>query len=1125
MANDRNLKRKRPQSAAPSAAPRNESRAAPFVVGIVASAGGLNALKKFFEAMPADSGVAFIVVPHLDPKHKSLMAPLLAKSSRMPIAEATEGVRVEPDKVYVIPPDRYLALRGGAMHMTGPVERGGAPAMDAFLRSLADDQQERAVCVVLSGTGTYGTLGLKAVKAAGGMAMVQEPRDAEYPGMPESAVATGLADYVLPVRKIPEALVKFAQHARGLGLAEGEAAAPPPDGLSAIIGLLRGRTKFDFRFYRRRMLLRRVQRRMGLGHVGKMEDYIAQLRRRPEELNLLAKDLLISVTSFFRDPEAYDVLKSRVLPALLDAKRPDEPLRVWVPGCATGEEAYSVAMLLIEQIAASGKGCPLQVFATDVDTEALDVARRGVYPETVVEDVGAQRFQRFFTRVDVHKCQVSKLLRDVVIFAPQNLLADAPFSRLDFVTCRNVLIYLEPEVQERVVALLHFALNPHGYMMLGPSESIGRHTDLFNPVSKKWRVYRRAGAVRRTRADFPIAGAGAPVDARLLAEERAGSLEAMAQALLIEEYAPAVVLTNRSYDALYYWGPTERFLQQRPGAPTQDLTVLARGSLGPRVRAAVHKALRTGERVSLSGTRIKLAGRTASVRVSARPVRLGRAAEEPLVLLAFHENGAGRKARKQPAVRRAEESMVAHLEHELKISREELQSTIEELESSNEELKASNEEVMSMNEELQSANEELETSKEELQSMNEELATVNSQLQEKLAELESANDDMANLLNSADFATIFLQPGGIIARFTPAATRLFKLIAGDLGRPISDISRRFTDEGLEDDVEAVLRDLTTREKEVRTDDDHWFLRRISPYRTHDSRILGVVLSFAEVTPIKRAERSLREFATDLETKVAERTEALTTEIAARDRVEAYARKQRTELLHVYRVHTAGALAASVAHELNQPLAAIASYCEAGIKALHSGEQPSEKLIRNLEQALAQTQRAAAVIRDLRSFLAQEAGAGAATDLNEIARTVRELLVLDAEAAGARIELDLAEGLHPVIAGRVPLEHVMVNLIKNSLDSIHDAHTPAGAVRIATRQIDGHAQVSIADNGPGLSAEAARRSFDAFFSTKDKGLGMGLSVCRSIVASYGGKIWIDPPNSGGAKVSFTLPLAK
>jgi two-component system CheB/CheR fusion protein len=830
------------------------------VAGIGASAGGLDAFKKFFAAMPPDSGVAFVLVPHLDPAHESLMVELLARHTPMPVVEAANDLPVEANRVYIIPPNKYMTIHGGVLRLTGPVEgRTSQTSIDLFLRSLADDQQERSICIILSGTGSHGALGLKAVKAAGGMAMVQDPATAAYERMPQSAVATGLADYVLPVEQMPDALVKYVQHGYVNGGTRIEAAPEAGDYLTQVLALLRARSKFDFRAYRKKMLTRRIERRMGLNHLDSIPDYLAFLRGHPEELKLLVKDLFISVTSFFRDPEAFQQLASQVLAPLVASKEADAVIRVWVPGCATGEEPYSIVMLLQEQLEAAHKSCRVQIFATDVDEDALAVARQGLYPDSIAADVSPERLARFFAKVDEHTYQVNKPVRETVTFAVQNLITDAPFTRLDFISCRNLLIYLEPEVQKKVVTLLHFALNEGGFLFLGSSETIGRQIDLFEPLSKKWRTYRRIGPRRPERVDFPIVGAAEGRGPTRHAAETTGvqspNFGEVTQRLLLEQFAPAAVLINRKYEVFYFFGPCAQYLEFPTGQPTHDLSLMAREGLRTKLRGAVHRAVRDRASVVLTGVQVKRNGSYFPVRVTVRPVQAPKAAEG-LLLITFEDESPSERLPASPApegqTEAGDESALRQLEYELKATREDLQSTIEELESSNEELKASNEEVMSMNEELQSANEELETSKEELQSLNEELSTVNNQLQDKVQELETANNDMANLLNCTDIATVFLDAAFRIKRFTPAATKLFNLIASDTGRAVGDITPRFSDPELLGDAQQVLRQLTPQEKEVSTADGRWWVRRIMPYRTRDNRIDGVVITFVDVTERKKA---------------------------------------------------------------------------------------------------------------------------------------------------------------------------------------------------------------------------------------------------------------------------------
>ena len=595
---------------------------------------------------------------------------------------------------------------------------------------------------------------------------------------------------------------------------------------------------------------------MGLSHFENVAEYLAHLREHPEEVKQLARDLLISVTRFFRDPDAFSTLETEVIAPLIRAKDADAPLRVWVPGCATGEEAYSVAMLLLEQQTAAQNPCRLQIFATDVDEQALEVARQGIYPEGISADVSPERLARFFTRVDESAWQISKQVRETVTFAVQNLIADAPFSKMDLISCRNLLIYLEPEVQKKVIALLHFALKEGGYLFLGPSETVGRQTDLFEPVSKKWRIYRRIGPSRAADLQFPVMQAE-PCPAKPQPASRPQApprLAELAQNSLLRRFGLACVVINRNYEILHFAGPTEDYLVQPGGPPTQNLLSLASKGLEPKLRVVIRRAIRENAPQSIKDVRMRHGGDIRRVNIEAEPLNLSKQTEG-LLLISFQEQpnpSSETLAEARTRAETAESDLLRQLEQELETTRDDLQSTIEELESANEELKASNEEVMSMNEELQSANEELETSKEELQSLNEELSTVNNQLHDKVEEVESATNDMANLLNATDIATVFLDAGLRIKLFTPAATRMFNLIATDRGRPIGDIVKKFTDDDLLREAQQLLRDLTPREKEVRTEDGRWYIRRIMPYRTLDNRIDGVVITFVDITERKQA---------------------------------------------------------------------------------------------------------------------------------------------------------------------------------------------------------------------------------------------------------------------------------
>ena len=854
---------RKPAAAAPrlgrGAARHPSPRPADFaVVGLGASAGGLEALYKLFDALPADIGMAFVVIQHLDPTHSSMMAGLLVGHTAMTVLEAADGMPIERDHVYVIPPGFYLSLRDGVLRLTNPRERHGARMpFDFFLRSLAEDCGARAVCVILSGTGADGSLGLRAIRDQGGLVIVQDPKDAAHEGMPRSAILTGAADRVLPAAEIPAALVEYSRRA----YPKPEHAKPPPSsgagaGLAEIIDLLRTHTAHDFTLYKEGTLLRQIERRMALASVKNLDLYRDTMRRDPDEIDRLAKDMLINVTQFFRDDKVFEALAETIVPELIRRQSPDRPIRIWDAGCSTGEGTYSIAMLLLEEIAAAKRKVKLQVFASDVDGDALEIARNGLYPESICKDVSPVRLERFFTKED-HGYRVTRELRETVVFTRQDLLADAPFSRLDFVSCRNVLIYLRPEVQEQVLSLFHFALREGGILVLGASEAIGGFGDRFEPISKKHRIFRHLGRSRPGEVAFPIApGQGArttlsPARGPEAAAPRT-KIGTLAQQALLDAYAPASVLINARHEGLYYFGPIDRYLKVAAGEASRDLFAMARDGLRTKLRAAIRQAGREHAPVALGGARMERNGGAVWVSVSVQPVGTDR---EEFLLVSFADEPEFKKSGKG-ATEAAEPPHVAHLEQELEATRKELESAIHDLEEANAELTASNEEAMSVNEELQSTNEELETSKEELQSLNEELTALNSQLNEIIERERAIANDLQNTMNSSEIAMLFLDGNLKIRLFTPAAKSMFSVIASDIGRPLADLARLVNDTRLLADARMVLAGEVPPNREVKADSGAWYTRRILPYRTQDDRVEGVVVTFTDISERKTAERAI-----------------------------------------------------------------------------------------------------------------------------------------------------------------------------------------------------------------------------------------------------------------------------
>ncbi len=847
------------------------SRSIP-VVGIGASAGGIGALEALLPLLKADSGTAFVIVQHLDPNHQSLLVSLLSRDTEIPVVEATDRMPIEPDHIYVIPRNATLTMSVDHLRL-GPIaeHRGQRAPIDAFFISLAEAKGENAACVILSGTGSDGTVGLRAIKEHGGLTIAQD--GAEYDGMMRSAVRTGMVDFVLPIDEIPSKLDDYFQHLIEIDGRKG------PDGvrqetvghLANICALLRLRTGHDFSGYKDKTVTRRVQRRMQVLQIDEVPDFIERLRKEPQELDALLQDLLIGVTNFFRDPQAFEALEREVIPHLFEGKGPDDTVRVWVPGCSTGEEAYSIAMLLREHGPKDQAAPKLQIFASDIDEESLQLARVGRYPSTIVTDVPPARLERYFVREDGTYRIVSDL-REICLFSAHNLLRDAPFSKLDLIACRNLLIYLTPDLQNRLIPLFHYALNDSGYLFLGTSENVTRHSRLFATVDKSHRIFKRRPQIERRLPEFPLtAPEGAlrrvPPAHRTTVEHE--PLQTMAERQLLDRYSPAYVVINADGELIHGSGRTGKYLELAPGAPRMDIFSMARTGLRADLRVGVHKAVSTGQVAIQKSIVVGTNGGRQTIDLVVQPMRAG-ASQEMLYLVVFQDVGGIRMASESESagVEELESDNLRQLEMELRTTRERLQTTTEELESSNEELKSGNEELSSMNEELQSANEELETSKEELQSINEELQTVNAELNARVEELSRANSDIANLLESTQIATVFLDRNLAVKSFTPAAKDVFRLVESDTGRPITHVRARFRSDTVQEDAERVLRTLSTIEHQVESNyNDARYMMRMMPYRTVDDVIGGVVITFVDITKISAAEMRIGELTHDLRNRI------------------------------------------------------------------------------------------------------------------------------------------------------------------------------------------------------------------------------------------------------------------
>ena len=862
-----------PRRRKPAAKVASKASAAFPIVGIGASAGGLEALEQFLARVPPGSGMAFVIVQHLDPTRKGIMPELLQRATGMKVIQVKNRTPVREDCVYVIPPNKDMSILHGVLHLLAPASpRGLRLPIDIFLRSLALDQQERSVGVILSGMGSDGTLGLRAIKEKAGVALVQEPATAKFDSMPRSAIDAGLADIVAPAGELPGKILAYLQRKPLIARTELVMEDKTQSALEKVIVLLRDHTGNDFSLYKRNTLYRRIERRMGIHQITKMAGYVRYLQENSQELDLLFKELLIGVTNFFRDPAVWEELRTKVIPALLTSRSPGHALRAWVPGCSTGEEAYTLAMVFREAVEALKPKASfvLQIFATDLDRDAIDKARHGVFPPNITTDVSAERLKRFFTKED-HGYRVRLEIREMVIFAPQNIIMDPPFTKLDLLSCRNLLIYLTAEVQKKLMPLFHYSLTPGGLLLLGSAETVGSSTDLFASVSAKARIFKRTETVQRpVQVEFPASfKVGKPFGPESAQPAKTSvSLQSLADQLILRSYAPPTVLTNDKGDIFYISGRTGKYLEPAAGKANWNLFAMAREGLRYELATAFPKALKQKESVLLHALKVGTDGGTQCVDVSVQRL------DEPgplhgLVIILFTDvaMAADTHSSKTPA----QNARLTASERELQRVRAEARITHEEMQTSQEEIRSANEELQSTNEELQSTNEELTTSKEEMQSLNEELQTVNAELQAKLQELSSSSNDMKNLLDSTDIATLFLDRHLNVRRFTHQATKIIKLIPSDVGRPITDLVSDLDDPALAADAREVLRSLVPKEKPVSAPDGRWFTVRIMPYRTLDDRIDGVVITFADITVAKTLEAKLREKHAALEQRVAKQT--------------------------------------------------------------------------------------------------------------------------------------------------------------------------------------------------------------------------------------------------------------
>lgn len=831
------------------------------VVGIGSSAGGLEALASMFRHMPSDSNVGFVLIQHLDPAHKSSMAELLSRYTDMEVLEIEDGMTVEPNKLYVTPPNKNVGLLNGVLHLAVPKEPHGLRRpIDFFFQALADDMEEYAIGVILSGFGSDGTIGIRAIKSMGGMVIAQDPDSAVSGSMPSSAIDTDLVDYIAPPEKIPDDLISYVKRMgkkppkRIIGKDEETLSS-----LQKILILIRNRTGHDFSLYKESTINRRIARRINVHQIDKVSDYLKYIQQHPKEINTLFKELLINVTSFFRDPNAFESFKNKLVSEVLDKKMDGDRIRVWVPGCSTGEEVYSIAMIIQEYIDESGKHLEVQLFGTDIDEDAIDIARTATYPSTIISEVSSERLHRFFTKKG-EGYKVKKNIREMAIFAPHDVLINPPFSKLDSISCRNVLIYMNKDAQKKMLSAFNYALKPGGILFLGPSESISSFVESFTTLDNKWKIY------KSKKTDYTPSGEFIRFPYARLPQDytTAEDLEIIGKTdtnigknvekLLIEKYAPPTVIVNTDRRIIFIHGRVGKYLEPAEGIANLSIVDMAREGINFELNSAINEAVLKNKEVEYKNLDVKTNGNYQSINLIVRPINQPKLMEGLLMVTFMDIEPSKKEKDKLPKTTPKKDKRIRELEEELKVTKERLHTTIEELETSNEELKSANEELQSMNEELQSTNEELETSKEELQSLNEELLTVNTELQNKVDQLSEVNDDMNNLLNSIEIPTIFVDKDIKIKRFTKETTKLINLIPSDVGRPLKDIVSNVEYDDLINDTKEVMDRVIFKEKEVRTKDKKWYLARIIPYKTLENIIDGAVITFTDISEQKEAQK-------------------------------------------------------------------------------------------------------------------------------------------------------------------------------------------------------------------------------------------------------------------------------
>lgn len=1080
---------------------KNEARSSQVkpifpIAGLGASAGGLEAIKKLLESLPQDTGLAFVIVQHLATNQESMLPEILARSTQMPVNKIEDGMVIEPNQVYVIPAGKNVTVENG--HLNLEPKGISLKPIDEFLCSLALERKTHAIGIVLSGTGSDGTEGLRAVKAEGGITFVQDLKSAQYPDMPKSAIAAEVVDFVRSPEQIAEELCSIAKHPeitrQKINLEE-----PKPqeaeNNLQTIFTLLQSSFGVNFANYKKTTIDRRISRRMILNKIENVNKYVAYLRGHREEQQALFNDMLISVTDFFREPNTFLALKEKVFPDLVEKKQSNQTIRVWIPGCSTGEEVYSIAMALTEFLEEKGLAFPILIFGTDVNAKNIEKARRGIYLKSIENVISQDRLKRFFTDSNGNY-QVAKRIRDKCVFAKHDIMQDPPFSNMDLIVCRNLLIYLEPSPQERVMATLNYALKPEGYLVLGESESVGKFTSLFEPLTKRGVIFKKKGGQPKAelpmQAPNPFSKAMGALNLPKKADAQA-LLKDEVDKLLLTQFAPATLLVNDNSDILAVRGQVNPYVSIEPGTPSFNVGKMVRKDLRPTVQTALYRAKKVGKDVK-EIVHLEHDGGQKTVSLHVKPIKLSNY-EEPFFLILFEEKEKAavevqttKPTSPRDVLVKAKDQQIRELSEDLESTKQTLQTVIEQQEAINEELRSANEEIQSSNEELMSTNEELETSKEELQSANEELTTLNDELKQRNGMLKELNEDLANLMSNVDTAVVIVGSDFKIKRFTASAQELLRLIPEDVGHSILGIRLGIPTEELEKPLSSVIAKNEVVRAEINAGKDRWYQMRIRPFITEEKKIGGAVLSFVDVSEIKTLSHQVKEQADKL----------VQSEILA----------------------TVGKTAGMVGHDIRNPLQAITSDVYLAKNELASMPESDEKknALESLTEIEENTEYINKIVADLQDYARILMPQFTKVNVEKVFQEVLSSVTIPKDVA---VSYSIANDFPILTLDASYLKRIMTNLISNALQAI----PKEGKLTVDAFCQNGSAVISVADTGVGISDEVKDKIFTPLFTTKSKGQGFGLPVIKRLTESMGGTVTFDSEKGKGAKFTIKFPISQ